>query len=348
MSQLRRNTVKLVADLMLWTSAALLAFPLRVFRGFAEELETMVAYAGIAALVGAAAFIAFRLPRQSWREVSLDDLLRMLQAIGVAAFTLFASGLVWHQVSGFPRTVPLIQAALGVVFMGGTRLAARLSHERRGERSAREDGTQDRVLVVGAGGGGASMAREMRRHPKAGLTPVGFLDDDPSKRGMSIAGLPVLGTIDRLAEVTAENDIDQVLIAMPSAPGRRTRRVVELARVAGVQCRILPGGHGDPARRRRAADAGARRAGRGPVAPDPRGARPRGRRRLRHRARGAGHRSRWLDRLGAGSTGRAARSEAAGAARTGREQPARDPAGAASRRCPTSRRRSSWATCRIV
>ena len=233
--------MKLAVDLAFWVLAALAAFPLRVFEGFSEEIGTMVAYAAVAGGVGAFTFVSFRLPRQSWREVSLDDLLRLLQAIGVAASILFIVGLVWYEGAGFPRTVPVIQAALAVVFMGGTRLAARMTHERRGHRSARKDGTQQRVLLVGAGSAGVSMAREMRRHSRARLSPVGFLDDGPSKRGMSIAGLPVLGTIDELTRVTSENAIDQVLIAMPSAPGRRTRRVVELAQDAGVPCRILPG-----------------------------------------------------------------------------------------------------------
>jgi FlaA1/EpsC-like NDP-sugar epimerase len=236
-----RNTIKFVADLTLWTIAGMLAFPLRVFRGFAEESGTMLVYAVVSASIGALSFAAFRLQRQSWREVSLDDLLRLLQAISAALLAMFAMGVVWYAVGGFPRTVPLIQGAVAVVFMGGARLAARLTHERRGMRAAQESGAQGRVLVVGAGSAGTSMARDMRRHPAAGLSPVGFLDDSPSKRGMSFAGLPVLGTIDELAEVVATHDIDEVLIAMPSSPGRRTRRVVDLAREAGVACRILPG-----------------------------------------------------------------------------------------------------------
>ena len=347
MSQLRRNSLKLAIDLTLWIVAALLAFPLRVFNGFADELGTMIEYSGVAALVGLAAFVGFKLPRQSWREVSLDDLLRLLQAIGVAAGVLFLAGLVWYEVAGFPRTVPLIQAALAVVFMGGARLWARLSHERRGERSARSG----RHAAAGAGGrapasAGASMAREMRRHSRARLSPVGFLDDDPSKRGMSFAGLPVLGTIDQLAEVTSEHGIDQVLIAMPSAPGRRTRRVVELARAAGVPCRILPGVTeillGDDVRLTQVRDVSVEDLlRRRPVELD-----------LTdggnyvdgsHRA---GHRRRRLDRVGAGAAGREARPRAAGAAGSGRERPARDRPGAALVAARGSTSPSSWATCR--
>jgi FlaA1/EpsC-like NDP-sugar epimerase len=233
-----RSWIKLAIDLTLWMAAGILAFPLRVFDGWSEEAGTIAVYAAVTAAVGAASFIAFGLPRQSWREVTIGDLVRLLKAIGTGVAISFGVGFVWYGVAGFPRTVPLIQGAVAVLFMGGARLAARMSHEKRGQREA---GGQRRVLIVGAGSAGASMAREMRRHPAAGLSPVGFLDDDPSRRGMTIAGVPVLGTIDGLAEAVVENDVDQVLIAMPSAPGRRTRRVVELAREADVPCRILPG-----------------------------------------------------------------------------------------------------------
>ena len=241
MSQQSYNRVKFVADLGLWMIAALGAFPLRVISEWDQELPTMLAYGATAQVIGVATFLGLRLYRQSWRQITIADLLVLLKGIGIGTATLFALGLIWHQVAGFPRTVPLIQGALAVIFMGGARLAARLSYERRGAMVVRADGSEQRVLVVGAGDAGARISREMRRHPTAGLSPVGFLDDDPSKRQVTISGLCVLGPIDALAEIVHEHRVDQVLISMPSAPGRRTRRVVELARQANVGCRILPG-----------------------------------------------------------------------------------------------------------
>jgi FlaA1/EpsC-like NDP-sugar epimerase len=240
-STLTSKWAKFGLDVGLWTIAGVLAFPLRIFDGFAEEPETIVGYAMVSLAVGAIVVFAFGLQRQSWREVVLDDLVRLLSAIGVATAVSFVIGLVWYSTSGFPRTIPLIQGTLAVVLIGGSRLGARMTHERRGMRSARSEGKHERVLVVGAGAGGVSMAREMRRHPSAGMVPVGFLDDDRGLQGMSIAGLHVLGTIDDLTQVVADRHIDLVLIAMPSSSGRRTRQVVELARQAGVSCRILPG-----------------------------------------------------------------------------------------------------------
>jgi FlaA1/EpsC-like NDP-sugar epimerase len=73
------------------------------------------------------------------------------------------------------------------------------------------------------------------------LSPVGFLDDSRAKRRLTVAGLPILGTVDELPSVARERDVDEVLITMPSAAGARTRAVVQLAHDAKVSCRILPG-----------------------------------------------------------------------------------------------------------
>jgi len=97
------------------------------------------------------------------------------------------------------------------------------------------------VLIVGAGEAGTMLAREMLRHPEAGLLPVGFLDDDPAKQHQKIMGIPVLGPISSLPQVAASTHADEVLIAIPSAPGKVVRRVVELARQVGLRHRIVPG-----------------------------------------------------------------------------------------------------------
>jgi FlaA1/EpsC-like NDP-sugar epimerase len=125
--------------------------------------------------------------------------------------------------------------------MGGVRMAARIWHEDRTRGHVQRAGTENRVLLVGAGVAGTRTAREMRRHPEATMIPVGFLDDDRTKRRLSITGLPVLGTIEDLPTAVKMHEVQEVLITMPSATGAVTRRVVELARESGVRCRILPG-----------------------------------------------------------------------------------------------------------
>ncbi|BDB11810.1 polysaccharide biosynthesis protein [Thermus thermophilus] len=121
------------------------------------------------------------------------------------------------------------------------RLGVRLYWEEKKGRG--KGGTKKRVLVVGAGEAGTMVVREMLRHPEAGLYPVGFLDDDPNKRGQTIAGVRVVGALDDLPRAVRALEVDEVLVAIPSAPGSVVRKVVELARAVGVSYRILPGIH---------------------------------------------------------------------------------------------------------
>jgi FlaA1/EpsC-like NDP-sugar epimerase len=138
-----------------------------------------------------------------------------------------------------PRSVPLIDGGLSLLALGGVRLAFRLLHEQ--ELSGRSGKLSKRVLVVGAGESGTMIVREMLRRPDAGLKPIGYLDDEPSKQRSRILGIPVLGTIDDLPVICRRMAVDEVLIAMPSASGETVRRVVELSQQAGVKHRIIPG-----------------------------------------------------------------------------------------------------------
>ena len=97
------------------------------------------------------------------------------------------------------------------------------------------------MLLVGAGEAGTQIGHEIRRHAGSGLEAVGFLDDAMVQANFEFARMKVLGRIEDLPDVVADHRIDQVLIAIPSASGRVVRRIVALAREAGVPCRILPG-----------------------------------------------------------------------------------------------------------
>ena len=98
-----------------------------------------------------------------------------------------------------------------------------------------------RTLVVGAGSAGTMAATAMAKRPEQGYVVAGFLDDDPAKLGQTIAGAPVLGTIADLTVVAAEHDIQEVVIAIPSASGRTIREVVRLCEETGRSFKIVPG-----------------------------------------------------------------------------------------------------------
>jgi FlaA1/EpsC-like NDP-sugar epimerase len=236
-----RPRAKFVIDLVLWVMAGVVAFPLRQPGDWLGGGVAIPFYALVSVIVAMLLIRTYRLNRQTWRQVTVHDLEALLKAIGIGTIILFVVGLVWHEIRGFPRTVPLIQGLLAIVLLGGVRLVLRLWYERQIKGEARAKSAEHRVLLVGAGDAGARMARDMRRYPQAGLSPVGFLDDRSAMSRITVSGLPVLGRIDDLIAVARAKAVSEVLITMPSAPGSATRRVVELARESGVRCRILPG-----------------------------------------------------------------------------------------------------------
>jgi FlaA1/EpsC-like NDP-sugar epimerase len=96
------------------------------------------------------------------------------------------------------------------------------------------------VLIVGAGESGGAILREIERKPDVGIHPVGMLDDDPRKLGRWVANVPIVGTVDDLAEVGERLDVDQVLLAIPSADSALVRRVADATAALGVPLKVLP------------------------------------------------------------------------------------------------------------
>ena len=97
-----------------------------------------------------------------------------------------------------------------------------------------------RVLIVGAGATGESLVREMLKDRFSGFIPVGFVDDDPVKRGLEIHGVRVLAKCGRIAEVTRDRAVELVVLAVPAATGKEIRRLVDLCESVGVPVRTVP------------------------------------------------------------------------------------------------------------
>ena len=100
-----------------------------------------------------------------------------------------------------------------------------------------------KVLIVGAGETGIGVLRELRNHPEKGYVPVGFIDDAPSKIGRTVAGLEVLGTTRDLTYIARKREIDEVVIAIPSAPGGKIREIIRQCEYRGCQFKIVPNIH---------------------------------------------------------------------------------------------------------
>jgi FlaA1/EpsC-like NDP-sugar epimerase len=143
---------------------------------------------------------------------------------------------------GLPNGVIALFFLISLLLLVGVRVLARSLYERRPLGAFRAGGRSERsVLIVGAGDGGRLVLREILRNRELGLHPVGFLDDDPRKHGSRIEGVKVRGDTDKdLPRILEETSPEEVIIAIPSAPGSTRARVVRACRARAVPVRTLP------------------------------------------------------------------------------------------------------------
>jgi FlaA1/EpsC-like NDP-sugar epimerase len=239
----RHKLIQIAADAILLAAAYYLAFRLRFLDapgGIPDRYDHMLANSiGFVVVGQLIVYYAFGLYEKWWRYFRLPDMIAVLRACAVATAILAITFLLLKPFDDqIPRSVVVTNFLLTVFLIGGARLLVRMVLV---ERLARRDvrGAR-RVLVVGAGSGGQMVAREMQLNPNLAARAIGFLDDDPRKRGMRLHGINVLGTTDEVGEILDEFQPDEVIIAIPSAPGVLRGRVVTACRERDLPVRTLP------------------------------------------------------------------------------------------------------------
>ncbi|MDQ3420375.1 MAG: polysaccharide biosynthesis protein [Acidobacteriota bacterium] len=240
-----RNRYLLLCDVPIVGIATYAAFALRFDWLFPLHRPEFVPFLIAVLIVKPIVFLALGMYSRLWRYASVQDLLAVLIAVtasSVAVSALVAGGTVSGRIYEFSRAVLVIDWLLTLCGTGGLRMAVRLAAENRyGQGKAARGTSVKRVLVVGAGDAGAMVVREVRRNPQLGMETVAFLDDQRSKRGKHVQGVPVVGPLAMLTDAIERYQISEIIIAMPAASGSVVRMVAEACRQSGTPSRILPG-----------------------------------------------------------------------------------------------------------
>ena len=197
-------------------------------------------WASVLAWLRLTALVTFRAHTGLWRYVSVPDLLGIAKATTVSTVVFIPMLWLVSDFEGIPRSVPIIEWGVHIFLAGGLRTAVRVGRERL-KASGKADQYSRRVLVVGAGDAGAAFCSQVLSTPDLLIKPVAFVDDDPGKTGVSLSGVPVVGTIETIPSFVQSMEIDMVVIAVPSATPEQRARIVDFARGAHVEFRILPG-----------------------------------------------------------------------------------------------------------
>lgn len=246
-----RNRYLFILD----TAICLLIFPLVLFlrldrpdilpQAWNDFLPLIVPIVFLKLLV----FTLFGFYRRAWYYLSLSDLFPLFYAVIVASFavallTLLINNTVPTYASNwFPRSYFILDGLLSLIFIGGSRVMVRVVFERTEtdwHPAHPPTGGRKRVVIVGAGDAGTLVAREiLRKRHKYDL--VGFVDYDERKKGQRIQSHPVLGVHGDLPEVIRQFRVDEVIIAIPNAPGTVLRRVLEMCKTAGIPTKTVPG-----------------------------------------------------------------------------------------------------------
>jgi FlaA1/EpsC-like NDP-sugar epimerase len=185
-------------------------------------------------------FLVFGLYGYLWRHVGIDMLLRLGGAVVTLALVAGIADVVLADAFGF-RVVPVgvLMIAATFIFIGTAtlRALARVSLYVRG-RGGQHDGRA--VLIAGAGDAGSLLLRDIESQPELNLRVVGFIDDDPAKLNRSIRGVYILGGARDIPRIVADNDVAEVLVAMPGAESEGQRLVLDYCAQAGVSARVMP------------------------------------------------------------------------------------------------------------
>ena len=171
---------------------------------------------------------------------STPDLARMFHALFLSACAAVVVWAVWGTGFAPPRGVIVVDFVFGLVGLTGVRLAMRAMRESLTSSSKRNGGRQRRVAIIGAGDSGAVLAHELSLKPGFGLQPVAFFDDDKNKWHSRVHDIPVVGPPEKLADAGEKLNIEEAIIAMPSASARRVGEIVRLLRQIRLPCRTIP------------------------------------------------------------------------------------------------------------
>ena len=238
-----RNRYVLLGDLALIIVSVMGSFALRLD---AEQLPfyfpAIAIMLGVALLTKVPTYYAFGLYRRLWVYASTSEL--RLITVAVSTASVVTSGVMLLLISfgwvvpGMPRSALGIDWLLSLVLIGGSRFALRILSE---QSSSVRNGKKSRVLVIGAGDAGALVVRELQKSSQINLLPVGFLDDNLAKQKYEINGVPVIGKVSDLSKVLENQLVDEVIIAIPSAPGKILRTVTDVCRLKGIPSRTMPG-----------------------------------------------------------------------------------------------------------
>src|SRR5436853_1138763 len=231
---------------IVFASAYVLAYLIRFdFNIPPEFIDTFKAAMPVVIITQLLAGVFFSFYRGWWRYVGIADVMRLVFGTAAATALLFAAWyasdfvLIPERYLHTPRGVLIIDWAFALLTLFGARVLVRLGRDRL--RQTQDFAASKRVVIIGAGDAGETLAREMEHRPQLGMKVVSFVDDQRAKWGSMIRGIKVIGPISNIAQIAEDLAADEALIAIPSASGKRLREIIAHLATAELPFKTIPG-----------------------------------------------------------------------------------------------------------
>jgi len=220
----KRRVFEVLLDLVLiilayWSSYAIKFGPF----SNSSQWQLFIRSIPIVLFVKMSTFLVMGVYRGLWKYTSIDDLIVFAKAVILSSIASVIIILFTFRFEGFSRAVFVIDGVLMVFFLAGSRMAFRLFRQ---VLPAMGNPNGRRVLIYGAGDGGELLLRELLNNRELALSPIGFLDDDPSKSGKLIHGFRVFGGNGDLGSVCDQQQVDEVVISSLKMTDARIDEVV--------------------------------------------------------------------------------------------------------------------------
>lgn len=236
MNQLPKRSIKIIADVF-WINLGLVCALLLRFDGRVptQYLDIIWQYFLLYSLLGIVTFWSLKLYSSLWRYASIEELTSITLGVSIYCGAFY---LLFYVVpDSLPRSIFILQWFTLMAFIGGSRFMYRviLSFKRPFK------GKGNNVMIIGAGQAGSLVIKELNDHPEMNKRPVVVIDEDSQKVGTHIHSIPIVGNLDVLGEAVHKYGVDEIIIAMPSAPEKKISDIIKLCKETRCKLRRLPG-----------------------------------------------------------------------------------------------------------
>ena len=235
----KRRVVELLMDLGFICIAYTVSYYLRFEKGMlGGNLQLMRESLPWIVLIKMSIFFIFGLYRGAWRYISISDLLSIFKAVTLASLGSILFLTLWFRFQEYSRAIFIIDWIILLFLVSASRISFRVLGEFLGRMG---DTKGKNVLIFGAGDVGEMAAREMKRNKVLNYNPVGFIDDDPKKKGIRIQGVRVLGARGKIRDLILENDVKEIIVAIPAIDAADLSEIAKVCGEYGIAYRKVKG-----------------------------------------------------------------------------------------------------------